>query len=387
MSLYATLAAAVVAAAAAAGAAAPAPKAPSTADILFADRATRDDAFRRMETIAPSHIVRRGDHVRALPLGRPLPALAWTHDGAPQTLERFMADKHVAGVMVLQDGRVRLERYGLGYGPKGRWTSFSVAKSITSTLVGAAVRDGYIRSIDDPITRYLPELNGSGYEGVSVRQVLTMTSGVKWNEDYTDPNSDVARTGRLTAPPGKDPTLEQMRQLPREAPPGSKWVYKTGETNLIGVLVSHATHRPLADYLSEKIWRPYGMEQDAAWLTMANGQEFGGCCLSMALHDYARFGQFMLEGARGVVPDGWVAQATRKQAEIGEPGLGYGFQWWTHDDGTYDALGIFGQLIHVDPARKLVVVVNADWAQADDRADELARAAFVKAVAAAADAR
>src|SRR5262249_44815784 len=155
---------------------------------------------------------------------------------------------------VLVDGRVRLERYGLGHGPAGRWTSFSMAKSLTSTLVGAATRDGFIHSVDDPVTRYIAGLRGSAYEGVSIRQLLTMTSGVRWNEDYADLKSDVALFYETPPDEGFDATVSYMRKLPREAPAGEKWLYKTGETNLIGVLVEEATHRKLADYLSEKIW-------------------------------------------------------------------------------------------------------------------------------------
>ena len=341
-------------------------------DLLFWSQAERDAAFRRMERMPP---------------GRPLPEPAWTFGGAARTLDGYMAADHLAGVVVLQDGRVRLERYAMGYGPAGRWTSFSVAKSFTSTLVGAAIRDGYIKSVDEPITRYLPELKGSAYEGVTIRQVLTMTSGVKWNEDYFDPKSDVVVSSAFTAPSGQDPVLTYMARLPREAPPGTKWVYKTGETNLVGVLVAHATRKTLADYLSEKVWRPYGMEQDAAWITSPTGQEFGGFGLSVALRDYARMGQFLLEGGRGVLPPGWLAQATAKQADIGLPGHGYGFQWWTNDDGTYDARGIYGQMIHIDPKRRLVVAVSGDWPTAVGPELSARRQAFLDAVTAAADRR
>lgn len=354
-------------------------------ELLFWPQPVRDANFRRMEQLTPTHTVRRGPRVHRLPAGRPLHGLAWTSAGAPQTLESYMTGEHVSAVMVLQDGKVRLERYGLGYGPAGRWTSFSVAKSFTSTLAGAAVKDGYIKSVEDPIVRYLPELKGSAYDGVSIRQVLTMTSGVKWNEDYTDPNSDVVLSGKAPAGPGQDPVLAYMSKLPREAPPGTKWVYKTGETNLIGVLVSHATHKTLADYLSEKVWRPYGMEQDAAWITSPTGQEFGGFGLSVALHDYARMGQFILEGGHGVLPSDWLAKATTKQADIGAPGHGYGYQWWTNDDGTYDARGIFGQMIHIDPRRRLVVAINGDWPTAVGPQLSAKRQAFLDAVTAAVD--
>lgn len=358
-------------------------KTPSS--LLFWTIAQRDAAFRAMEKVFPTHVMKRGFKVSPLPAGKPLPALAWTHDGAAQTLEGFMAAERTAAVMVVQDGRVRLERYGLGYGAAGRWTSFSMAKSLTSTLVGAAVRDGLIKSVDDPIARYLPELKGSAYDGVSIRQVLTMTSGVKWSEDYTDPKSDVALSGNVVAPPGRDPVLMYMSKLPREAPPGSKWVYKTGETNLIGVLVTRVTGKTLAQYASEKIWARFGMEQDARWMHLSNGQDFGGCCVSAAAHDYARIGQFVLAGGRGVVPDGWFAAATTKQADIGAPGFGYGYQWWTWDDGSFDARGIFGQLIHIDPKRRLVVVVNSDWPVATGKERSAARMDFLKAVIAAVD--
>lgn len=363
----------------------PAAKPRGSAETLFWTERQKIDRFPHMERVFPTHVVRRGAHAHPLPQGRPLPSL----DIDGRTLAQFMSEQKTAGLLVIQDGRVRLERYGLGYGPEGRWTSFSVAKSFTSTLVGAAVRDGYIKSIDDPIVRYLPALKGSAYDGVSIRQVLTMTSGVKWNEDYTDPNSDVVRLFSVTPDAGVDPTVSYMRKLTREAAPGTKWVYKTGETNLIGVLVSAATHKSLADYLSEKIWRPYGMEQDAAWMVDERGQEPGGCCLSIALHDYGRMGLFILGGGvaagRPVLPGGWIAAATRKQADIGAPG-GYGYQWWVEPDGTFDARGIFGQMIHIDAKRKLVVVLNSAWPEATSPTRSAVRADLLAAIARAVDA-
>ena len=354
-------------------------------DLLFWSQPVRDANFRKMEQLTPTHTVRHSAKVKLLQRGKPLPALAWTHNGAAQTLEGYMTSERTSGVMVLQDGKVRLERYGLGYGPKGRWTSFSVAKSFTSTLAGAAIRDGFIKSVEDPVVAYLPELKGSAYDGVNVRQLLTMTSGVKWNEDYTDPNSDVVAAGHVKPPAGQDPVLYYMGKLPREAAPGTKWLYKTGETNLIGVLVKRAVGKPLADYLETKLWKPFGMEQDAAWITAENGQEFGGFGLSVSLHDYARFGQFVLEGGHGVVPPGWYEAAGRKQAEIGQPGYGYGYQWWTRDDGAFDGRGIFGQMIHIDARRKLVVVINSDWPTAVGPELSRARVDFLKAIDTALD--
>jgi CubicO group peptidase (beta-lactamase class C family) len=295
----------------------------------------------------------------------------------------------VRGVLVLQDGKIRLERYEPPDSPTTRWNSFSVAKSITSTLVGAAMKDSAIRSLDDPVTRYITELRGSAYDVVTVRQLLTMTSGVKWNEDYTDVNSDVARMYAQAPDPGFDMTTSYVRKLPREAPPGTKWVYKTSETNLVGVLVGDATGKALADYLSEKIWRPYGMERDAEWMIDDVGHEQGGCCLAMTLRDYGRFGQFILDGARingtPIVPDTWLPEATRSLVSTA-PGSGYGYQWWTRDDGTFEARGIYGQTLHIDRARRLVIVLNSATEQPTDRASGQARQEFIAAINAELDA-
>ncbi len=350
------------------------------AEVLFWSQQQRDQNFREMEKIFPGHVVKAGKKVLPLPSGKPL---AITEGD----IETAMTDLNMAGLIVVQDGKVRLERYGLAYGPEGRWTSFSVAKSFTSTLVGAAIRDGYIKSLDDPVTRYIPDLAGGGYDGVTVRQLLTMTSGVKWNEDYTDPKSDVARMFSDDVPAGQDPTVWFMKKLPRESVPGTKWVYKTGETNLIGVLVERATKKSLADYLSEKVWQPWGMERDGFWMVGPTGHEVSGCCLSVSLRDYARMGMFVLAGGKGVVPDGWFAEATTNRIPLppGNNGYGYGYQWWTMPDGRFAALGIFGQSIFIDPAKKLVVVMSGSWPTATGEKLSAARGEFWKKVEAAAD--
>ncbi|ATY31387.1 serine hydrolase domain-containing protein [Sphingomonas psychrotolerans] len=347
------------------------------AEVLFWSQKQRDANFPHMEKIFPGHVVRAGGKVRALPAGRPLPI-------SEAELDAFIASQNVSGLIVLQNGRIRLERYARGYGREGRWTSFSVAKSFTSTLVGAAIRDGYIKSVDEPVTKYIPELAGSGYEGVTIAQLLTMTSGVRWNEDYTDAKSDVARMFLEPVPAGEDPTVYYMKKLPRETAPGSKWVYKTGETNLIGVLVMRATKKPLADYLSEKVWRPYGMERDAFWMIDPSGHEVSGCCLSVSLRDYARLGQFALEGGKSVVPANWFAESTRSHADIGVPGRGYGYQWWTYPEGRFGAQGIFGQTIRVDPKTRTVIAVSAAADKASDPAYGAARTTFLDKLFAAA---
>jgi CubicO group peptidase (beta-lactamase class C family) len=346
-------------------------------EILFWSQEQRDANFPAMETLFPGTVAKASKRPKPLRSGKPLVFDA----GA------YMAANNVAGLIVMQDGRVRLERYARGHSRTGRYTSFSVAKSLTSTLVGAAVRDGFIKSVDDPVTRYIPELAGSAYDGVTVRQILTMTSGVKWNEDYSNPNSDVARMYAKPVPAGMDPTVAYLRTLTREAEPGTKWVYKTGETNLIGALVTKTTGKSLTAYAEDKIWRPYGMERDLFWMVDQSGQNIGGCCLSASLRDYARIGQFVLDGGKGVVPANWFAEATRPTPATTNPntGQGYGYQWWTLPDGTFQAQGIFGQLIHIDPARKLVIAMSSAWPRATGRELGTARAEFVRQLKAAVD--
>lgn len=339
---------------------------PTDADVLFWSIDQRDAVFRAMDRIpflASSRVIPAGDTPYPLPEGAPLEL--------GMDIDAFMESQRAAALLIVQDGKVRLERYGLDFGPEGRWTSFSVAKSVTSTLVGAAIKDGYIRSIDDMVSDYIPDLKGSAYDHVTIRQLLTMTSGVRWNEDYGDPQSDVALFNSHKPAPGVDATVSYMRQLPAEAEPGSKWVYKTGETNLIGVLVSSATGKNLSDYLSEKIWKPFGMEQDASWILSATGHEISGCCMQASTRDFARIGLFILNGGlvdgEAILPAGWIQDATANQVGVARPGYGYGYQWWTFDDGSFMARGIFGQGIFIDPERQLVIASNSSWPQASSQ--------------------
>ncbi len=327
------------------------------AEVLFWDDATRSARFRSMETYFPGQEVHESPDPRFLPQGDPLPA------STQAAIRASMAENSIAGVIVLQDGKVRFEDYALGFGPEGRWTSFSVAKSFTSTLLGAAVKDGFIDSLDDPVSKYVPGLEGSAYDDVTVEQLATMTSGVEWNEDYTDPESDVAKMFNVTPAPGEDQVVEYMKTLPREAPAGEKWVYKTGETNLIGVLVENAVGETLAEYAKRKIVDPAGFAEPLFWQTDLSGRSVGGCCLSASLRDYARVGLFALEGGEGVVPQGWFAEAGAPQVDFGN-GYGYGYQWWTYPGESFGAQGIFGQSITLLPESNTVIAIVSNWPRA-----------------------
>ena len=355
--------------------------------VLFWPQAQREAEFRQMDRRFPSDRVARGTQVRSLPRDVQLDL---AEADAPAWLADYMDTHHVAGLMVLQGGKVRLERYGLDYGPEQRWESFSVAKSVTSTLLGIALQQDHVASLDDALVTYIPELRDSAYAEVTVQQLLTMTSGVRWNEDYADDQSDVAQMYRGACVDGQAHVLSYLRALPRQWPAGSHWNYNTAETDLLGLVVARATGRSLAEYLSQTIWQPFGMAADAWWIKdECDGSDTGGSGLSATLGDYARLGQFMLEGGRidgePVIADVWTRGATSEHASAEAPERGYGYQWWTDTDGSYAAIGIFGQLVYIDPARELVIVQSAAWPQATSKALVAARRELVAAIKRAAD--
>jgi CubicO group peptidase (beta-lactamase class C family) len=319
------------------------------------------NTFRNIDRLFPTRTVRHGKP-------RPLPEdpvsmgdFRFAYGDETYDLYDVLSLNRVSGLLIVQDGVIRFEKYLLGNMPETRWMSMSVVKSITATLIGAAIHDGHIGSIDDPIVDYLPRFAGSAYDGVSVRHLLQMSSGVAWNETYTDPGSD--RRQMLEAQIAEEPgaILDLMASLPRAAPPGTRWNYSTGETHIAGALLHAAVGKPLADYLAEKIWVPAGMEAGANWwLESPGGLEVGGSGLSARLRDYARFGLFLLadgviDGQR-VLPEGFIAAATSPKT-IGGDTIDYGYMFWPLHDESYAAIGIFGQFVFVDPGSELVVAM------------------------------
>ncbi len=350
----------------------------------FAQRASNPDSNsqEQPQSNPGEHNVPGGSKVRELPEG--VPIAAFSSGGAKEkVLEDFIVEQKVAGLLVLQDGKIRMERYALGHNDTNLWSSLSVAKSVTSTLVGVAIKDGYIKSLDDLVTDYLPNLKGSAFDSVTVRHLLTMTSGVKWNEYYTGPDSDIAAFDNDSIVEGMKAIVSYMRRLPAVAEPGKKFNYSTGETHLLGTLISSATNQSLSQYLSSKIWIPYGMEQTATWRLDRTGQELAGCCLQMRLRDFGRFGQFVLEdgyiNGESIVPDGWFGKATQIQMPLW-PGGGYGYGWWIFNGYSFEALGIHGQKVYIDPSRKLVIALNSAWPEADSNERHFAVSNFIRSI-------
>lgn len=327
--------------------------------------------FRNIDRLFPTRTIEAGNAVRELP-EEPVDLfdlVEYEVDGEAHDLYDFLSLDNVVGMIVLKDGVVVHESYQRGNRPETRWMSMSVAKSITSTLVGAAIRDGHIDSLDDMVVTYVPSLEGSAYDGVSLRDILLMASGVSWNETYTDPESDRRDLLRAQIEQRPGAAMEVMAALPRAHEPGTHHTYSTGETQVLAEIVRGATAMPLSDYLSETIWQPYGMEADANWwLDSPDGVEIGGSGLSATLRDFARFGQFFLEGGaidgEPVLPEGWTETAGQPQTLKGGETIDYGYMWWpgwtepSIADGAYAAIGIQGQNIYINPTRNVVIAAH-----------------------------
>jgi hypothetical protein len=328
------------------------------------------DAFAQLETIFPTRRISRGDGAaRALTvLSQRLAPLSFSSNGKQCDFYDYVSRNRCVGLLILKDGGIVLEHHELGHDTRTRWMSMSMAKSVTSLLIGCAIFDGSIRSLDDQLVEYLPELSGSAFEGVNIRQLLQMTSGVRWNEEYTDPQSDRRRMLDLQASQQPGATLAYMATLPRVAVPGSRWNYSTGETHVAGELVHAATGKWLADYLSDRLWSRLGMDEDATWwLEAPGGLEVAGSGMRATLRDYARLGRFVCDGGvvdgEPLVPAGWVTASGA--CAVPAPGRGfYGLMWWpianrdgSYCDGAFRAGGIFGQYIYINPAARTVIAV------------------------------
>lgn len=324
--------------------------------------------FRNTHRLFATRVVRASSRARELPKSsQSLDAFSVLHEGRRVGLEELLELNRVAGLLVLRDGAVVVERYRYGNTAETRWMSMSVAKSVLATLAGAALHEGRLVSLGTPITVVVPSLAGSAYEGVSLGDALAMRSGVAWREAYSDSTSDRRRLleAQLAQRPGA--LLEVMGALPRAAPVGTRTLYSTGETQVAAEALRAVVGMPLAEYLHQRIWEPAGMEADAHWwLDAPDGTEIGGSGLSATLRDYARFGQFVLEqgvvGPDTLLPAGWVHEAGREHSLLDGTDIPFGLLWWpasTELGGQHRAFtaeGIHGQFVHIDPVARVVIV-------------------------------
>jgi hypothetical protein len=313
--------------------------------------------FSHMDTAFLTRSIAVAPPVMPLPQGQPLPAI----DG----LDAWQEARSVTALVVLQDGALVAEAYRLGTGPDDKRISWSVAKSYLSALFGIVQAEGAIQSLDDPVTRYVPELAGTAYDGVTVRDVLTMQSGVAFNEDYLDFWSDINKMGRVLAL-GQSMDDFAAGLTDRERSPGETWQYVSIDTHVIGMVIRGATGRGIADLMQEKLIGPMGLEAAPYYVTDGLGEPFVLGGLNLTARDYARMGQLFLQQGRRdgvqIVPADWVAASTTRQANTADGAIGYGYQWWVPagaEPGEFLARGIYGQYIYVNRAAGIVVAVNA----------------------------
>jgi len=342
---------------------------PAGEDFLLLPPTQQAHAYANVDRIFATRTIKRGAQMQPLPRG---PEIAPRY-GQGYGVEDYIRRAQVAGLLVLHDGCIVLERYALGLTEGTRWSTMSTVKSLTSTLVGVAVAEGRIGSLDDTVASHLPALRGSAYDAVTVRHLLTMSSGVRWSEDYTDRHSDVNRYSKSLGDKVPGGVLALMRALPAEAPAGSRFQYCTGDTYVLGCLISATMGETLAETMSRCIWQPAGMEFDAFYtLESEGGQEIGGSRAGIALRDFGRFGQFILQdgviAGRPVLPRGWVEEAGRRHfaldAATNSYGAdGYGYSWWIGADDAMVAVGFAGQSIYINRAARIVIVTLGCWPQ------------------------
>ena len=328
----------------------------------------------------------------------------YSFDGKEKSTEAFLSDTDTSAVLVLKDGAVVHEQYRLTGGRDVQWISWSVAKSFVSALVGIAVAEGAIRSIDAPISDYITVEPCSAYDGVSIRNILQMSSGARWSEDYSDPGSDVMRLGATMA--GVMTLDTFVATMVAESKPGTVCRYNSGETQALGALLVKATGRSLTDYMRERLVEPLGFESDAYWLVDGTGMEMAFAGLNVTARDFAKLGELYRNNGRWngrqIVPEDWVKASLRADAPHLQPGkpiladhsfdLGYGYQWWLPDGdrGEFSAIGIYNQLIYVDPSRGVTIVklsANPAYGTSMDESTnrELENIALLRAIAATTD--
>ncbi|MBR1223425.1 MULTISPECIES: serine hydrolase [unclassified Bradyrhizobium] len=338
---------------------------PAGEDFLLLSPTEQAYAYRNVDRMFVTRAIRRGTTVLPLQRGEEI-SPHYQADGKTHSVDAYFGRANVAGLLVIKDEKIVLERYALGLEENVRWSSMSMIKSLTSTLIGAALQQGAIGSLEDAVSKYIPALRGCAYDAVTIRHLITMSSGVRWNEDYTDRNSDVNRYSKSLGDKVPGGVLALMRSLKAEHRPGSHFNYNSGDTYLLGSLLSAATGKTLADYMSETIWSPLGMEFDAFYtLESDGGQEIGGSRAGIVLRDFGRFGVFLLRGGvidgTSVLPSDWIESAVHPafvlDPETNRYGArGYGYSWWIDPDGSMVALGFAGQALYVNRKAGVVIV-------------------------------
>ncbi|MEO1552617.1 MAG: serine hydrolase [Pseudomonadota bacterium] len=357
----------------------------------------RDYFFQNASELYPTRTVASSEDSAPLPKtdGR-LDGFSYTYDGETRQLSDLYTEMETSGLIIIHDGEIVHESYGRGANSGTRFTTWSLVKSITSTLVGVAVADGLISGVDDPLVQYLPEVAGTAYDGVTIKQALQMSSGIRYDPDLWDGKmDDTVEFMTNSVVMGRSPAFDLAIAYQREHEPGTKFNYNTAESQVLLELVRRVSGMDAADYLEQKLWRPLGMEHAGAWIIDrpgSDGAEIGGAMFNAALRDWARFGLFIAQDGmwqgQQILPTDWVDRATvsdEPHIRPGEvhpnPNRGYAWHWWTYADGTFTASGANGQTLYIDRENDIVVARSSAWPEGYVREHDDQSFAMYKALA------
>jgi CubicO group peptidase (beta-lactamase class C family) len=305
-------------------------------------------------------------------------SVRYTWRGATNNIDDFNRRTATSALLILQNNHIVTELYLAGSTAKTRFMSFSMGKSITSTLIGMALEDGRIESIDNRLTKYLPALTGSAYEPVTIKDALQMLSGIEFDpesNDWNDLSNPQAKVFKEAADEQRYRYVEAANTLTRKEPVGTKFIYNSMNTCLLGWVIENVTRKRLATYMQERLWQPAGMEADAAWLLDGPpeiGREIASGRFLATLRDYGRFGLLIVNGGEAngnrLISRDWIKAATtpsRPSLQFGklykDYPLGYGYSWWLFENGRFAAIGMFGQFIYIAPKEKVVIVKLSHW--------------------------
>jgi CubicO group peptidase (beta-lactamase class C family) len=344
----------------------------------------RSKNFRNMENIFPSKLIKSSDipyhltkEVRDLDV-------FYKFNNKHYKMSELLERTETNGIIVVKDNKIVYEKYFQGNTHLDKNTSWSLAKSFTSALVGIAIADGYINSINDPVTKYIPELKQSGYRNVPIKHILQMSSGVKFSENYDEPSSDINELLPKLFLQMKS-IKQVVRDFPSERRSGKSFHYMSLDAQILGLLVERATGQSISKYFEAKLWKPLGAESDAFWLTDNHKIELTFCCVNATLRDYAKFGLLYLNNGhfngRQIVPQKWVKESITPDSPYLKAGVtseeygrwGYQYQWWvpTGSKGDYSAVGVWGQYIYINPQANLVIVKTSSGVTTPKGDDEV----------------
>jgi CubicO group peptidase (beta-lactamase class C family) len=339
---------------------------PSCKGLAYIDETRcRVGALSRYDTLFPARTIAAPKQSVQLPRAASEPVIRYSFLGRDLTLEDYLNERPVTGFLIAKDSTILLERYQYGRTDTDRLTSFSMAKSVVALLIGIAVKEGAIRSVDDLAETYVPGLKDTEYGRTPIKALLLMASGVAFSEDYANRSSDIYTLARLTLEQDPAGSLTAVKQFnTRRSPPGARFSYSSAESLVLGLVLAAATKRTVSDYAAEKLWQPLGAEADATWIIDATGQEITFAYVNAVLRDWARLGLMLANNGnwqgKTVVPEDWLKASAANALPTDPPLAKYGYQiWYSDDTSRFSLRGLRGQYVLVDPALKLVLVQTA----------------------------